>query len=164
MDSDHGLYEAVTRRRRHRPAEMLAVQGDAEVSRHALAGPSSRADRERHAFLLDAIRYDAAGAPHCTGEDCTPESHDVLATFRREFADLRGLFADYSLTRASGPTQVRRASSSPACRSVVEPSRRLRTRRGSASAWLRRGRVRRTRPHDLTEASRESVLRRSGPT
>jgi hypothetical protein len=33
--------------------------------------------------LLDAIRYAAAGAPLCSGEDCTPESHAVLSDTER---------------------------------------------------------------------------------
>ena len=39
-------------------------------------------------FLLDAIRYDAAGAAKCSGDDCAPESHDVLRSFRRECSDV----------------------------------------------------------------------------
>jgi hypothetical protein len=38
-------------------------------------------------FLLDAIRYDAAGAPKCSGDDCDPASHDVLRSYRRECSD-----------------------------------------------------------------------------
>jgi hypothetical protein len=60
-------------------------------------------------YLLDAIRYAAAGAPRCTGADCSPESHALLASFRRESAELLYSSLNYGFIPNDMPALVRAA-------------------------------------------------------
>lgn len=46
-------------------------------------------------FLLDAVRYGAAGAPRCSGQDCDPASHAVLSSLRREVTDALALSLNF---------------------------------------------------------------------
>src|SRR5437870_2712044 len=51
----------------------------------------------------DVIAYDAQGAPRCTGTDCTPASHDRLASFRVELRDLLYLSLNFAMIPSDMP-------------------------------------------------------------
>jgi hypothetical protein len=57
--------------------------------------------------VRDVIAYDAHGARRCTGDDCTPASHDLLASFRVELRDLLYLSLNLGFVPADMPETVR---------------------------------------------------------
>ncbi|MDQ1455186.1 MAG: hypothetical protein QOH28_806 [Actinomycetota bacterium] len=103
--------------------------------------------------LVDAIRYDAAGVPRCTAEDCTPASHDVLASFRRESAELLYTSLNFGFIPTDLPEKVRAVGTALGIdraeieRLVAElgdmPRFRRRIRRGRKRRWLRERKYRR---------------------